>query len=122
MYYVIIRKPETNPVEVMGFKTPKYLTNKISDTVIFEFNFDDKVIRKWIKKSEILLLTNDKDFYLQTLKTFEQTFKEQSELVSKAQKKVDKSIEEFSAVMEEKIGEFEKLRNTDGVPCILKDL
>lgn len=122
MYYVIKRQSDTNPMQVMGFKVPKYITNKSSDTVIFEFIVDTKTIRKWVKKEEIILLTEDKDFYLKTMKDFKDTKETQEKLVAEAQKALDKSIETYCEVMELKLEDFEEIRSNDDIPCLLKDL
>jgi len=122
MYYVIIKKPQTHPPEFMGFKVPKFITKKHSDNVIFEFNVDGKVIRKWIAKSDILLVTKDKTFYLKIMEKFKKVQQEQQELVDEAQKKLYETIESFADTMNKEFKSFEAMRENDGIPCILKDL
>ncbi len=122
MYYVIKRQTDTNPMQVMGFKVPKYITNKSSDTVIFEFIVNAKTVRKWVKKEEVILLTEDKEFYLKTMKDFKHTQETQKKLVAEAQDALDKSIETYSEVMVSKLEDFEEIRNSRDIPCILKDL
>ena len=64
MYYVI-KKNITNPTSCfMGFAAPKYIAAKNSDNVIFEFTKDGKITRKWVKKEEVVLLTEDKEFFI----------------------------------------------------------
>lgn len=122
MYYVIKKQTDTNPMQIMSFKVPKYIANKSSNTVIFEFIVNSKTIRKWVKKEEIILLTKDKDFYLTTIKSFKDIQEAQEKLVAEAQKALDKSIETYSEVMESKLEDFEEIRNCNDIPCILKDL
>jgi len=122
MYYVIIKKPKTHPAEFMGFKVPKFITKKNSDNVIFEFKIDGKVVRKWINKTDILLVTEDKAFYLKTMQSFKKVQEEQEKLVADAQSKLNETIESYAQTMNEEFESFEEMRGNDDIPCILKDL
>jgi len=122
MYYVIIKKPQTNPTEFMGFKVPKFITKKHSDNVIFEFKIDGKVIRKWINKNDILLVTKDKAFYLKIMQQFKQVQEEQQALVDEAKQKLNETIDNFAETMNKEFESFEAIREQDGIPCLLKDL
>jgi len=121
MYYVIKKKTDTYPPEFMGFKVPKFITNKNSDNVIFEFKINGKVVRKWVKKDEILLLTDDKNFFLKTMKSFQKVEAEQKKLVAKAQEQLDETIDNFAQTMNEEFEHFEEVREGDTCPCLLKD-
>ena len=122
MYYVIKKKLDTHPTQFIGFKVPKFITKKDSDNVIFEFKIDGKVVRKWINKDEILLLTDDKEFYLKTMKSFQKVEEEQQKLVTAAQEKLNETIENFAQTMNEEFESFEEIRGNEDIPCILKDL
>ena len=122
MYYAIIKKRSTYPMEFAGFKVPKFITKKNSDNVIFEFRVDGKTLRKWINKNDILLLTNDKEFYLATMKKFKNVQMEQQKLVDEANKRLNETIENFAQTMDKEFEEFEEMRENDDIPCILKDL
>jgi len=122
MYYVIKKQEGTHPIEFIGFKVPKYITNKSNDNVIFEFIVKDKAVRKWVKKEDIVLLTDDFEFYKKTLNDFKATQSKQQELVDAAQKELNESVENFAKVMLEELDTFEELRGSDDVPCILKGL
>lgn len=122
MYYVIKKQEGTHPVEFIGFKVPKYITNKSNDTVIFEFIIKDKAVRKWVKKEDIVLLTDDFEFYTKTMHDFKATQEQQQKLVDAAQEELNKSVENFAKVMSNELESFEELRGSDDVPCILKDL
>ena len=122
MYYVIKKKTDTHPTQFIGFKVPKFITKKNSDNVIFEFKIDGKVVRKWVNKNEILLLTEDKNFYLETMQKFQKTQKEQQKLVDEAKERLNETIENFAQTMDEEFESFEELRESDEIPCILKDL
>jgi len=122
MYYVI-KKQENVPLKCfIGFAVPKYIAGKDSENVIFEFMKDGKPQRKWIKKADIVLLTDDKKFFMQTMDKFKKTEEEQQKLVEMARDELDKSIENFSQTMESEINEFNEIKNSDDIPDILKNL
>lgn len=122
MYYIIKKQRNKPGSTFMGFSSPKYLANKHNDNVIFEFIKDGKTIRKWVKKEEIILLTADKNYFLQILKQFQKLEQEQQELVDEAHKVLEQSMKNFTEVMNDEIQNYEELRDSSDVPCILKDL
>lgn len=122
MYYVIKRVVDTRPVQFMGFKVPKYLTNKSSDTVIFEFTVNGKIIRKWVNKSEIILLTDDKFFFNKTMMDFKKTQAEQQKILDEAHQQLEKTLEVFCDTMDSTLDEFEEIRSNEDIPDILKKL
>ena len=121
MYYVI-KKNIGNPTSCfMGFSVPKYIVTKGSDNVIFEFKKDGKVTRKWIKKEEIVLLTDDKEFFIKTMDQFKSVEATQQKLINEAQAKLEQSMVEFTENVNTEIDKFEEIRDSTDVPCILKD-
>jgi len=122
MYYVI-KKNITNPTSCfMGFTVPKYIVTKGSDNVIFEFKIDGKVTRKWVKKEDIVLLTEDKEFFIKTMDQFKEVEATQQKLVDEAQEKLEQTMVEYTENVNSEIEEFEEIRDTTDVPCILKEL
>jgi len=122
MYYVIkkqIGKPEST---FMGFAVPKYIASKKNKNVIFLFQKDGKVIRKWVKLDEIILLTDDKQYYLQVMKQFQKVEQEQQALVNKAKEQLEISMTNFVETMNAQIHDYEEIRNSSDVPCMLKNL
>ncbi len=122
MYYVIKRNVGNLTSCFMGFTVPKYIATKGSDNVIFEFTKDEKVTRKWIKKEEIILLTDDKEFFIQTMSQFKAIESAQQKLIDEAQVKLGQTMVNFTENVNAEIGEFEEIRDSSDVPCILKDL
>ena len=122
MYYVIKKLINTPPNCFLGFKVPKYIVARNSENVIFEFEKDGKLTRKWIKKDEIILLTEDKEFFLKTMAQFKAVEETQQKLVDEARNKLNESMETFTESVISEIEEFEEIRNSDDVPCILKNL
>lgn len=121
MYYVIKQQHKIPLHHFIGFVVEKYIASKNNDTIIFEFKKGDKVERKWVKKEDIILLTEDKKFFLETLNKFKSTEKTQQELIDKAKQQLEETIENFSAAMHEEIDSFNELKLTDDLPCIVKD-
>ena len=122
MYYVIKKQPDSPSQCFIGFKVPKYIASKNNENVIFEFKKDDKVIRKWVKFNEIILLTDDKSFYLKTMAKFKEVEATQQKLINEAQAQLVKSMETFTETVNAEIDEFEEMRSSDDVPCMLKDM
>lgn len=122
MYYVIKKQHTTPLTTFISFPVPKYIASKNNETVIFEFQKDGKVIRKWIKKEDIILLTDNKDYFLEIVKHFKEIEATQQKLVNEAHEQLNKSIETFTETMNSEINEYSEIRDSSDVPCILKDL
>ncbi len=122
MYYVIKRQKDNPQACFMGFAVPKYIAAKNSDNVIFEFSRDGKAQRKWIKKDEIVLLTDDKDFFFKTMESFKEVQATQQKLVDEAKEKLEESMLVYTETINAEIDDFEEIRTSADVPCILKDL
>ena len=122
MYYVIIKQATTPKVSILGFQVPKYFASKEGENVIFEFTQDGKKKRKWVKKEEILLVTDSKEFFLKTMKRFKKIEQFQQNLIDEAEQKLNQSIDEFNDSMLNEMDEFNKIRDSHDVPCLLKDL
>ncbi len=122
MYYVIKRQTDKPMSNFIGFMVPKYIASRNNDHVIFEFIKDEKTHRKWVKKEEIILLTEDKEFFFKTMEQFRSVEATQKKLVDLAREQLDNSIEAFSEAVNSQINEFNEIKNSDDVPCILKAL
>ncbi len=122
MYYVIKKQPDSPSQCFIGFKVPKYIASKGNENIIFEFKKDGKVIRKWVKFNEIVLLTDDKTFFEKTIAKFREVAAEQQKLVDDAHKHLEKSMQTYTETVNEELHEFEKIRGSDDIPCILKDM
>ncbi len=122
MYYVIKKHTVANPCQYLSFQVEKFIANKNNDTVIFELKIDGKLIRKWVKKDEIILLTENKEFFIQTLKDFRAVEETQKKLVAEARAQLDKSIEVYSETMLNEIEKFEESKDSNESRCILKEI
>lgn len=122
MYYVIKKQIDKLPSTFIGFAVPKYIASKKNQNVIFLFEKDGKVIRKWVKLEEIVLLTDDKEYFLKTMKRFDDVEAEQKALVAQAHENLEQSMTNFAETMSAEIHDFEEIRDSADVPCILKGL
>ncbi len=121
MYYVI--KKQQSPSECfIGFRVPKYIASKNNNNVIFEFQVDGKTTRKWVKKDDIVLLTEDKEFFVKTIDKFNAVAAEQQLLVNAAQLQFEQSKETYTETVNTHLNKFNEIKNSDDVPCILIDL
>ena len=122
MYYVIKKQPNSPHASFIGFQVPKYIAAKNNDHVILEFLVNGKPTRKWVKKEEVILLTDKKAYFLKIMKQFKSVEATQQKLVDEARAKLDESMETFTETMNASIKEFEEIRTSSDVPCMLKDL
>lgn len=122
MYYVIKKQFDKLPNTFIGFATEKYIASKTSKNVIFLFNIDGKVVRKWVKLEDIILLTEDKDYFLKIMREFRAVEDQQKKLVEAAQQKLNESMIKFTETMHAHINDYEEIRDSSDVPDILKHL
>ena len=122
MYYVIKKQLDKLPSTFISFAVEKYIASKTNKNVIFLFSKDGKIIRKWVKLEDIILLTDDKEYFLKILKQFKEVEVQQSALVDEAQKNLEKSMTNFAETMQTEISDFEEIRNSSDVPDMLKGL
>ena len=120
MYYVIKKQPDSLEQSFIGFQVPKYIAAKNNNHVILEFTLKGKVTRKWVKKEEIILLTDKKNYFLQIMKQFKKVEDTQKKLVEDARHKLDESMETFSETMQAEMDKFEEIKNSNDVPNMLK--
>jgi len=122
MYYVIIKQEENPSSHFFGFLCQKYIAAKNTTNVIFEIVRDGKTVRKWIDKSEIVLLTDDKAYFVELMHQFKEVEAQQQQLVDEAHKNLEETLETFTQVINEEVSSFEKIRDNDDIPCLLKEL
>lgn len=122
MYYVIKRQHSTPLNTFISFMVPKYIASKNNDNVIFEFQKDGKAQRKWVKKDDVILLTEDKEYFMKTIEHFKDVEATQQKLIDAAQEQLNQSIETFTETMNSEIDEFNEIKGSSDIPCVLKEL
>jgi len=121
MYYVIKKQVDKLPSTFIGFAVEKYIASKKNEHVIFLFLQEGKVIRKWVKLDEIILLTDDKNYFLKVMQQFKDVEKQQQALVDEAQQNLEQTMTNFAESMQAEINDFEEIRDSSDVPNILKN-
>jgi len=116
MYYVIKKQVNKPPSTFLGFATEKYIASKTNKNVIFFFRHEGKIVRKWVKLEDVILLTEDKEYFLDTLKRFKKVEAQQQALVDEAHRT------NYKETMEAEINDYEEIRDSSDVPDILKNL
>ena len=119
MYYVIKRQYHAPMQRFIGFIVSKYIASGNTEHIIFEFTKDSKVQRKWVKKSEIVLLTQDKEHFIELLNHFKSLESAQQELVNEAQENLEKSIETFTITMDNEIDIYTKTKHPKDIMSTL---
>lgn len=111
-----------SPTTFIGFQVPKYIAAKNNEHVIFEFIKDGKPQRKWVKKDEVILLTDDKKYFMKIMKQFKDVEATQQKLVDDARDQLNQSMETFTETMNSEINDFNEIKNSADVPNMLKGL
>lgn len=122
MYYVIKRQDGVPMTSFIGFQVPKYIASRNNENVILEFKKDGKSQRKWVKKEDIILLTEDKEFFFKILSQFREVEATQQKLVDEAQVKLNESKEIFTEKVNEEINKFNEIKNSEDIPDLLKNV
>lgn len=122
MYYVIKKQHDVPLTTFITFLVPKYIASKSNENVIFEFQKDGKPLRKWVKKEDIILLTDDKEYFAEVLKGFKDIETAQQKLVNEAREQLNSSLSSFTETMNAEIDKYAELRDSSDVPCVLKAL
>ncbi len=121
MYYVIKRQINNPQSCFLGFQVSKYIASKKNDNVIFEFITNGKIQRKWVKKDEIILLTDNKEFFIKTMNQFKAVQETQQKLVDEARDKLNQSMQTYTQSVNAELDTFEEIRTSSDIPCILID-
>lgn len=106
MYYVIKKQPHSDTQCFVGFQVTKYLVPKNSENVIFEFIINDKAVKKWMKKDEVILLTKDKNLFIKTMDQFKEVEAVQKKLVDSAREELKQAKQNFTETLNNELNEF----------------
>ena len=111
---------DTPPTYFVGFAVPKYIAARNTENIILEFIEDGKPLRKWLKKDDIILLTDNKKYFLDTMAKFKSVETAQQKLVDKARQELDKSMETFTETMTAELENFDEIKTANDIPCLTK--
>lgn len=120
MYYVIQILHESQNKHFLSYQVPKYILSTKNKNIIFEFGERPDIKRKWAARDDIILLTQDKEFfqaYVTKLHQIEQTHLEQ---ISKAKEEVARLEKEYQMTMQSELKAFKDLALTNSkIPTLI---
>ncbi len=101
MYYVIQHNFNDQSKHYIAFKVPKYITNTNNKNIIFEFNIEGKIKRKWSNKEDIILLTDDQEVFSKVVKQLNMIADRHKKVIQEAQTTLAHEIKAFASAMED---------------------
>lgn len=107
MCYVIQRHQGDPKKHYIAYRVPKYISSKNSQNIIFEFQHEGTVKRKWAPKDEIILLTDDQELFQTTLTRLEELKQSHIKKIDAAQAQLN---HEFSSLLNTMQNEFDTIR------------
>jgi len=121
MYYVIQKKHNDYYKHFLAYKVPSFKTSKSSENVIFEFKMSDGTMkRKWANKNDIILMTDNEEFFKLMYKRLNTMEDKHNEDIKEQQEKVSAAIGNFKEDMDEEFDNFMKKKLREDIPCALK--
>lgn len=109
MFFVIQRHSKDQMKQFIAYTISRYISSSSSENIIFEFKTEDGPKRKWAHKSEVILLTEDKELFEKTYDRLQQIKGVHVEQITKAQEELGAKIDAF---VEEIHKEFGEIRDT----------
>ena len=109
MYYVIQILHESQNKYFISYQVPKYILSTKNKNIIFEFGEKPDVKRKWAARDDIILLTQDKEFfqaYVTKLVQMEQSHLQQ---INTAKEEVARLEKEYQQTMQSELKSFKDL-------------
>lgn len=100
MYYVIQRHQGDSKKHYLAYSVPKYISSDNSQNIIFEFQHNGVVKRKWAPKEEIILLTDDQKLFQETLQKLETLKSSHLEKIDAAETQLNHEISSMLNAMQ----------------------
>lgn len=110
MYYVIQRHKGDPKKHYLAYSVPRYISSQNSQNVIFEFQHEGTVKRKWAPKDEIILLTDDQKLFQTTLVRLEELKQSHVEKIDAAQSQLNHEISSLLNAMQQEFENIQKNR------------
>lgn len=108
MYYVIQRHNGDPRKHYLAYSVPRYLSSEKSHNIIFEFQHDGSVKRKWAAKEDIVLLTDNYELFKSILEKLEHLKQSHLAKIDAAQTELNHEISSMLNAMQ---SEFETIKN-----------
>jgi len=101
VFYVIQHNFHDQSKHYIAFKVPKYITNSNNKNIIFEFNIEGKIKRKWSNKEDIILLTDDVEVFKKVVKQLNTVADHHKKIIQDAEDALTAEIKAFASAMED---------------------
>ncbi len=118
MYYVIQALEGIKNKHFVSYSVQKYKSSPKNNSVIFEFGEKPNIKRKWAAKDEIILLTQDRQFFLNFLKKLKSTEESYMKKIDEQEQKIEAL---FLELKDEMHTQFGTIKNDKNIPSLLKD-
>ncbi len=122
MYYVIQHNRDNPKKHFVAYKALRFITAKSNDNVIFEFNVEGKIKRKWTAKSEIILVTDKQELFEKVLKQLTAVQEAHLKEVHQAEESLKKAFIEMASSMQQEFESLNEERQDDDsdFECLLE--
>ena len=122
MYYVIQILHDSADKHFISYQVPKYILSTKNKNIIFEFGEKPDIKRKWAPREDIVLLTQDKEFFKAYLAKRTDMENEHLQKIDDAKEEVQRLLQEHRDKLMREFKHFQELsaKNTK-VPSLLKD-
>lgn len=122
MYYVIQVLHDSANKHFISYQVPKYILSTKSKNIIFEFGEKPDIKRKWAPREDIVLLTQDKEFFKAYLAKLTAMESEHIQKIDDVKEEVQRLLQEHRDALHSEFKHFQELcaKNTK-VPSLLND-
>jgi hypothetical protein len=100
MYYVIQRHHNNHKKHFFAYSVIKYIAAKNTKNIIFELNHNGVAKHKWSPKEDIILLTQDQEFFRTTYERLTSLSNDYQEKIEAVQEELNHVISDFQKAME----------------------
>jgi len=120
MFYVIQILHDNQEKHFVSYQVPKYILSDKNTNVIFEFGVKPNVKRKWAAKEDIILLTQDKQFFRAYVTKLIKLESSHLEKISHAQEEVLRLKQQYQEQMHNELHSFKDLSSKNAnIPTLI---
>lgn len=120
MYYVIQLLHDGREKHFVSYQVPKYILSSKNHNIIFEFGEKPNVKRKWAPKEDIILLTQNKEFFQAYLTKLTQLEKEHLAQINAAQQEIERLEIHYKEQIHSELTNFKQLaKKNKKIPTLL---
>lgn len=122
MYYVIQVLHDCEKKHFISYQAPKYILSTKNKNIIFEFGEKPDIKRKWAPREDIVLLTQDKEFFTAYLAKLSAMQSEYLQKIDDAKEEMQRLLQEHKNALHSEFKHFQELSaKNPKVPSLLND-